>query len=265
MKKHILFLMLVILVFTGCQNRELAQTENQYGSTPAETDLTEAVPIETDLQTEQEETIYYETQPQLPAETQATKPTETEPVIPLETQATKPAEPEPTYPPATEPLPKETEPQQTEPTPAETEPQQPESLPTEPDPQQPESLPTEPEPPQSEPAPTEPEISGDIYSSTEAMAVGNAYAASTYGMSVDYSLGFSNASFEFADAAYVAGLKVLGGQSYLNEMVIQKIDSLAANLRGAYGAETDLSAYRVNCWVEYDDDGELYWIYVFYG
>lgn len=253
MKKHILILMLVILIFAGCQSKNPVQSENQYGSTAAETDLTEAVPIETDLQTEQEETIYYETQPQLPAETQATKPTETEPVIPLETQATKPAEPEPTYPPVTEPLPKETEPPQTEPTPAETEPQQPESLPTEPEPQQPESL------------PTEPEISGDIYSSTEAMAVGNAYAASTYGMSVDYSLGFSNASFEFADAAYVAGLKVLGGQSYLNEMVLQKIDSLAANLRGAYGAETDLSAYRVNCWVEYDDDGELYWIYVFYG
>ena len=253
MKKHILILMLVILIFAGCQSKNPVQSENQYGSTPAETDLTESVSVETVLQTEPEETIYYETLPQLPAETQATKPTETEPVIPLETQATKPAEPEPTCPPATEPLPKETEPPQTEPTPAETEPQQPESLPTEPEPQQ------------SEPAPTEPEISGDIYSSTEAMAVGNAYAASTYGMSVDYSLGFSNASFEFADAAYVAGLKVLGGQSYLNEMVLQKIDSLAANLRGAYGAETDLSAYRVNCWVEYDDDGELYWIYVFYG
>lgn len=253
MKKHILILMLVILIFAGCQSKNPAQTENQYGSTPAETDLTEAVPIETVLQTEPEETIYYETLPQLPAETQTTKPTETEPVIPLETQATKPAEPEPTYPPATEPMPKETEPQQTEPIPAETEPQQPESMPTESEPQQ------------SEPAPTELEISGDIYSSTEAMAAGNAYAASTYGMSVDYSLGFSNASFEFADAAYVAGLKVLGGQSYLNEMVLQKIDSLAANLRGAYGAETDLSAYRVNCWVEYDDDGELYWIYVFYG
>lgn len=253
MKKHILILMLVILIFAGCQNREPAQTENQYGSTPAETDLTESVSIETVLQTESEETVNHETLPQLPAETQSPKPTETEPVIPLETQATKPAEPEPTYPPATEPMPNETEPQQTEPTPAETEPQQPESMPTESEPQQ------------SEPAPTEPEISGDIYSSTEAMAAGNAYAASTYGMSVDYSLGFSNASFEFADAAYVAGLKVLGGQSYLNEMVLQKIDSLAANLRGAYGAETDLSAYRVNCWVEYDDDGELYWIYVFYG
>lgn len=257
MKKHIIILMLVILVFTGCRNNGNTQSQNQSERMPVEYNQTEPDQI---LQTEPENS-----EPEIPETTlpaiQIPEQTETEATIPFETQPPVPTESETTVPAETQvPEPTETEPEnppKTEPTgPSETEPST--SPPTEP-------TPTEPEPPQSEPAPTEPEISGDIYSSTEAMAVGNAYAASTYGMSVDYSLGFSNASFEFADAAYVAGLKVLGGQSYLNEMVLQKIDSLAANLRGAYGAETDLSAYRVNCWVEYDDDGELYWIYVFYG
>lgn len=143
----------------------------------------------------------------------------------------------------------------TVPLPAETEPLNEESSP-------PETIPKETEPPETEP---EPESSGDIYSAAEAMAVGNSYAASAYGMTVSPELGFGNASYEFGDTAYVSGLKVLGGQSYLNQMVIGKIDSLVANLRGAYGADTDISAYRVNCYVAYDPDGDLYWIYVFYG
>lgn len=257
MKKHILVLMLVILVFTGCRNSANTQPQNQSESIPvvynqndpdqilqtesenSEPEIPETTlpPIQIPEQIETEATIPFETQPPVPTESEATvpaeteipEPTETEPEIPLETEPTRPAETEPSTPPPTEPTTTETEPQQ------------------------------------SETASTEPERSGDIYSSADAMATGNSYAASAYGMSVDYSLGFSNASYEFADSAYVSGLKVLGGQSYLNQMVIQKIDSLVANLRGAYGEETDISAYRVNCWVEYDDDGELYWIYVFYG
>ena len=260
MKKHILILICVILVLSGCSNHKNNQIENQYDSPleefyqtqPATLEtvnesaitLPETTIVATDAQgeTETEATFPSEAQPVVPsateeivpAETQDQKPAETDPYIPPETAATvpadtEPAEAEPTTPPSTEPAQKETEPQQ------------------------------------SEPAPTEPERSGDIYSSAEVMAVGNSYGTSAYGMSVDYSLGFSNASYEFADAAYVSGLKVLGGQSYLNQMVVQKIDSLVANLRGAYGADTDISAYRLNCWVEYDDDGELYWIYVFYG
>ena len=31
MKKHILILMLVILIFTGCQSKNSVQSENQYG------------------------------------------------------------------------------------------------------------------------------------------------------------------------------------------------------------------------------------------
>ena len=136
----------------------------------------------------------------------------------------------------------------------------------------PETQPRETEPPETEPdetAPpekeTEPESNGDIYSASEAVAAGNSYAASAYGMTVSPKLGFGNASYEFADTAYVSGLKILGGQSYLNRMVTAKVDSLVENLRGAYGPDADISAYRVNCYVEYDPDEEVYWIYVFYG
>ena len=50
----------------------------------------------------------------------------------------------------------------------------------------------------------------NCYSAAEAMAVGNSYAASAYGMTVSPELGFGNASYEFADTAYVSGLKVMG-------------------------------------------------------
>ena len=192
---------------------------------------------------------------------EAAQPTEattipTEPTLPEETQIPESTEAHELQQETTEvtvPLPAETEPLNEESSPPETIPKE-----TEP----PETEPVETAPPETEPVP---ESSGDIYSAAEAMAVGNSYAASAYGMTVSPELGFGNASYEFGDTAYVSGLKVLGGQSYLNQMVIGKIDSLVANLRGAYGADTDISAYRVNCYVAYDPDGELYWIYVFYG
>ena len=180
----------------------------------------------------------------------------TEPTLPEETQIPESTEAHELQQETTEvtvPLPAETEPLNEESSPPETIPKE-----TEP----PETEPVETAPPETEP---KPESSGDIYSAAEAMAVGNSYAASAYGMTVSPELGFGNASYEFGDTAYVSGLKVLGGQIYLNQMVIGKIDSLVANLRGAYGADTDISAYRVNCYVAYDPDGELYWIYVFYG
>lgn len=257
MKKHILILMLVILVFTGCRNNSNTHLQNQSESIPVESTQTDPDSIfQTESENSEPENLettldvienpeQIETEATIPLETQASAPTESEATVPAEMQVPEPTETEPAIPPETE----QTEPEETDPTiPPSTE-----------------STPTETEPQQSEPASTDPERSGDIYSSADAMATGNSYAVSAHGMSVDYSLGFSNASYEFADSAYVSGLKVLGGQSYLNQMVIQKIDSLVANLRGAYGEETDISAYRVNCWVEYDDDGELYWIYVFYG
>ena len=196
------------------------------------------------------------TDPTSPTETQIPETTEVQKLQQEATETTVPLTAE------TEPLTEETSSPET--MPPETVPPQTES---------PETRPTDPvleetAPPETTvPPETEPEqpASGDIYSASEAMAVGNSYAASAYGMTVSPELGFGNASYEFADSAYVSGLKVLGGQSYLNQMVIGKIDSLVENLRGAYGADTDISAYRVNCYVEYDPDGELYWIYVFYG
>lgn len=97
------------------------------------------------------------------------------------------------------------------------------------------------------------------------MAVGNDYAVSAYGMCVDGSLGFGNASYEFADTAYVSGLNQLGGQACLNQMVKTKVDSLVSNLLGAYGGDFPIAGTRVNCYVEYDPEDNLYWIYVFYG
>ena len=233
---------------TTVETQEAAKppTEATIPTEPTSPEETQ-IPETTEVHELQQETT--EVTVPLPAETEPlneeSSPPETIPPAPPPTQPpTFPTEPEETVPP-------ETQPRETEP---------PETLPKETEP--PETEPVETAPPETEP---EPESSGDIYSASEAMAVGNSYAASAYGMTVSPELGFGNASYEFADTAYVSGLRVLGGQSYLNQMVIQKIDSLAANLRGAYGADTDLSAYRVNCYVAYDPDGELYRIYVFYG
>lgn len=134
-----------------------------------------------------------------------------------------------------------------------------------PETQIPDSQPTESLPAETIPLETEPPASGDIYSAGEAMAVGNNYAVTAYGMCADSSLGFGNSSYEFADTAYVSGLNWLGGQNYLNQMVKAKVDSLVRNLTGAYGADFPIAGTRVNCYVEYDPSGNLYWIYVFYG
>lgn len=259
------------LALTGCAGQ--AETDDQrVWLNAAEGQATTVVTQEAAQPTE---ATTIPTEPTLPEETQIPESTEaqelqqeaTETTVPLTaeteplTEETSPPEtvspaPSPTQPPTFPTEPMETVPPETQPT--QTEP--PETIPKETEP--PETEPVETAPPETEP---EPESSGDIYSASEAMAVGNSYAASAYGMTVSPELGFGNASYEFADTAYVSGLRVLGGQSYLNQMVIKKIDSLAANLRGAYGADTDLSAYRVNSYVAYDPDGELYWIYVFYG
>ena len=217
----------------------------------------QATTVETQEAAQPTEATAIPTESTSPPETKIPETTEahtlqqetTEPTVPLPAEAEPPTE-DTTPPEPVPPAPPETQPRETEPTqtiPKETEP--------------PETIPAETTPPEKG---TEPE-SGDVYSAAEAMAVGNSYAASAYGMTVSPELGFGNASYEFGDTAYVSGLKVLGGQSYLNQMVIGKIDSLVANLRGAYGADTDISAYRVNCYVAYDPDGDLYWIYVFYG
>ena len=207
--------------------------------------------VETQEVAQSTEATTIPTEPTSPAETQIPETTEVQKMQQETTETTVP------LPAETEPLTKETSPSESRPEatiPPETVPSQ-----TEP----PETTPPETTvPPETEP---KRHASGDIYSVLEAMAVGNSYSASAYGMTVSPELGFGNASYEFADTAYVSGLKVLGGQAYLNQMVIAKVDSLVANLRGAYGGDTDISAYRVNCYVEYDPDGELYWIYVFYG
>lgn len=100
----------------------------------------------------------------------------------------------------------------------------------------------------------------------EAAAVGNAYAASTYGMKVTPELGFDNAGFNFADSFYLTALEVMGMQKALNQATTEKVDCFVEGQMGAYGETLeDVAYYRVNCHVEYDPDGELYWIYVFYG
>lgn len=250
------------LALTGCAGQ--AETDDQrVWLNAAEGQATTVVTQEA---AQPIETTTIPTEPTSPAETQIPETTEvhklqqeaTEATVPL-TAETEPLTEETSPPEAVPPSPSPTQPP-TFPTEAEDETVPPETQPRETEP--PETIPKETEPPETEP---EPESSGDIYSAAEAMAVGNSHAASAYGMTVSPELGFGNASYEFADTAYVSGLRVLGGQSYLNQMVIQKIDSLAANLRGAYGADTDLSAYRMNCYVAYDPDGDLYWIYVFYG
>lgn len=255
------------LTLTGCAGQ--AETDDQrVWLNAAEGQATTVVTQEVAQPTE---ATTIPTEPTLPEETQIPETTEVQKMQQETTEVTVP------LPAETEPLNEETSPPetvpQTLPPTFQTEPEEtvpPETQPRETEP--PETIPKETEPPETEPVETappetepEPESSGDIYSAAEAMAVGNSYAASAYGMTVSPELGFGNASYEFGDTAYVSGLKVLGGQSYLNQMVIGKIDSLVANLRGAYGSDTDISAYRVNCYVAYDPDGELYWIYVFYG
>ena len=245
------------LALTGCAGQ--AETDDQrVWLNAAEGQATTVVTQEAAKPTE---VTTIPTEPTLPEETQIPETTEFQKMQQETTEVTVPL-PAETEPLNEESFPPETVPQTLPPT-FQTEPEEtvpPETQPRETEPS--ETIPKETEPPETEP---EPESSGDIYSAAEAMAVGNSYAASVYGMKVSPELGFGNASYEFADTAYVSGLKVLGGQSYLNQMVIGKIDSLVANLRGAYGADTDISAYRVNCYVAYDPYGELYWIYVFYG
>lgn len=254
------------LALTGCAGQ--AETDDQRVWLNAAEGPTTTVVTQEAAQPTEATTI--PTEPTSPGETQIPETTEvhqlqqeaTETTVPLTaeteplTEENSPPETIPPAPPPTQPPTFPTEPMETVP---------PETQPTETEPR--ETIPKETEPVETAPPETEPEPepSGDIYSAAEAMTVGNSYAASAYGMTVSPELGFGNASYEFGDTAYVSGLKVLGGQAYLSQMVIGKIDSLVANLRGAYGSETDISAYRVNCYVAYDPDGELYWIYVFYG
>ena len=241
-------------VWMNAADGQAATAETQEAAIPPTKSTTQqkpSLPAKTKIPVRQE---VYELQ-QEATETTVPLTAETEPP----NEKTTPPEPVPTETVPEEPsdFPQETtEPQTPEPPPATTE--SPESVPEE-------TVPTETVPEETVPPEPEPPASGDIYSAPEAMAVGNSYAASAYGMIHTPELGFGNASYEFADAAYVSGLKVLGGQAFLNQMVIAKVDSLVENLYGAYGGDTDISAYRVNCYVEYDPDGEVYWIYVFYG
>lgn len=176
--------------------------------------------------------------------TEATKPAENG--KPVETQ--KPTEapktndsPKPTNPPATE-SPKPTNPPATE-TPKPT------------------------NPPETEPPETEPEDPYP-YDAYEAMDCGNSYAANQ-GFTIDYSLTVDEASYIMTNTVTVGTLDRNGGQSLLNEFVIDKVANTMAELTANYGDSTaeDWACYRARAYVECTtSNGEpAYRIYFLYG
>lgn len=164
---------------------------------------------------------------QKPAETQ--KPTEAPKSndTPKATEAPRPTNPPATQPPATE-APKPTEPPATEP---------------------PETEPEDPYP----------------YSASDAMEYGNSYAASQ-GFNIDYSLNTYDDGYIMTHTIAVSTLRELGGQSWLNESVIEQINSTMDTLSASYGT-TDWSVVRGLTYVECTtSNGEpAYRIYFLYG
>ena len=144
--------------------------------------------------------------------TEATKPAESG--KPVETQ--KPTEapktndsPKPTNPPATE-APKPTNPPATQPPATEA-----------------------PKPTETEPLETEPEDPYP-YSASDAMSYGNSYAASL-GFNIDYSLNKYDDAYIMTHSIAVSTLEDLGGQSWLNESVIDQVNSTMDTITASYG------------------------------
>lgn len=133
--------------------------------------------------------------------TEATKPAASEP-----TSTQKPSEsPKPTEVPKATETPKPTNPPATEaPKPTETEP-----------------LETEPEDPYP-------------YSASDAMSYGNSYAASL-GFNIDYSLNKYDDAYIMTHSIAVSTLEDLGGQSWLNESVIDQVNSTMDTITASYG------------------------------
>ena len=93
-----------------------------------------------------------------------------------------------------------------------------------------------------------------------AMAYGNQYAANTYGWIVEHTLNASNAGYYFPDSGSIGSYQNSGGQSALNQAVVNNINYLYdARVRATGSGD----GYCVNCHV-YEENGTVF-IYVYYG
>ena len=113
--------------------------------------------------------------------------------------------------------------------------------------------------------PSMPVTTGDIYSIEEAMRVGNEYAQTQYGVTIDTGMTAADSSYYPGTADSVAWLAEHGGQTALNAAVCGNVDATFANLAALDGAEI-VSAYaRFNCTVRYNAVGDEYIVVVLYG
>lgn len=123
---------------------------------------------------------------------------------------------------------------------------------------------TMPEQPAKE-SPSTPVATGDTYSIEEAMRVGNEYAQTQYGVTIDTGMTIADSSYYPGTADSVAWLAEHGGQAALNAAVCGNVDATFAFLAAMDGAET-VSAYaRFNCTVRYNAAGDEYIVVVLYG
>ena len=123
---------------------------------------------------------------------------------------------------------------------------------------------TMPEQPAKE-SPSTPVATGDTYSIEEAMRVGNEYAQTQYGVTIDTGMTIADSSYYPGTADSVAWLAEHGGQAALKAAVCGNVDATFAFLAAMDGAET-VSAYaRFNCTVRYNAAGDEYIVVVLYG
>lgn len=90
-----------------------------------------------------------------------------------------------------------------------------------------------PKPTETEPLETEPEDPYP-YSASDAMSYGNSYAASL-GFNIDYSLNKYDDAYIMTHSIAVSTLEDLGGQSWLNESVIDQVNSTMDTITASYG------------------------------
>lgn len=125
-------------------------------------------------------------------------------------------------------------------------------------------LDTTPEQPAEEVTPA-PAATGDIYSVDEAMRVGNEYARTQYGVTIDTGMTAADSSYYPGTADSVAWLAEHGGQAALNAAVCGNVDATFACLAALDGAEIVSTYARFNCTVRYSTKGDEYIVVVLYG
>lgn len=116
-----------------------------------------------------------------------------------------------------------------------------------------------------EKVPSTPATTGDIYSIEEAMRVGNGYAQTQYGVTIDTGMTAADSSYYPGTADSVAWLSEHGGQAALNAAVCGNVDAAFANLAALDGAETVIAHARFNCAIHYNAAGDEYIVVVLYG